>query len=303
MTISLGGRLTLTSGVAVTESDVTGAATVYFTPAGNGFDLTQIYDGAVFQERQFTETTLTLNNTNHLASKTYPVYVAWVSSAFFLGTGPAWSGNAPGGTDFTLIRGISTNNGSITLKNGATSNSISTNQATYVGAIGITTVAGLTEDSAVNRLVGNVYNSVPRSMIRREVTANWNYSTATYRAANNNTANAITYVQPVSGRRTFARTQSVVENSTTTNRLVSTGIGIDSTSIDSSTLMCFGSVINVLAPIYSEYDGFPGVGRHTLTWLECGNGTDTQTWIGTPVQNAASSATNYAPGIHGWTEL
>jgi len=300
--MNIGGRLTLTSGVEVTESDVTGAASVYLTPAGPGLDLTQIYDGSALQERQFTETTLTLTNALHLAGKTYPVFEAWNSGVLFLGTGPAWSANVPGGSDFSTVRGVKVNNGSITLKNGASSLAVADKQATYRGAIGITAVNGLTEDSYANRLIGNVYNTMPRPMAKHE-SASWNYSTATYRAANNSAANSITYVQPVGGRKAFARAQAICTNSTNTSRRVAVGIGVDSTSVDSSTLMAFESLINQEPmAVYAEYDGFPGVGRHTLYWLECGNGTDTQSWSGNPVQNNSGSATNYAPGIRGWTE-
>lgn len=65
------GRLTLTSGVPVTTTDVTGASTIYFTPY-NG-NLVRIYDGTRWRMYSFTELSLALGTL--VNAQAYDVFI------------------------------------------------------------------------------------------------------------------------------------------------------------------------------------------------------------------------------------
>ena len=86
----------------------------------------------------------------------------------------------------------------------------------------------------------------------------------------------------VSEDKVNAETMILASNSTATIRAVSVGIGLDSTTVNSATLVARQAVGNTQAfPTRATYSGYPGVGKHTLVWLEYGAGADTQTWAGT----------------------
>lgn len=148
------GRLSLTSGVSVTESDVTGATAVYLVP--DGVNLFPIYDGSAWQNRPLSEMTLTLNATAHPTTSGFDVWVAWQSDAMIIGTGPAWSsvtagassrGTGAGTTEIEIFEGRIVNKNAIVLKNGsATYSSVPARQATLVGGF-LTIAAGQTSDS------------------------------------------------------------------------------------------------------------------------------------------------------------
>lgn len=83
------GRLTLTTGVPVLTTDVTGAASVYYTPyIGNGVSL---YDGTAWSVFPFAQLTLSLDTTNHLANNVYDVFIWNNSGTVAIGAGPAWT--------------------------------------------------------------------------------------------------------------------------------------------------------------------------------------------------------------------
>ena len=55
------GRLTLTSGVPITTSDVTGATTLYFTPIETNFSKVSLYDGSIWAINSLSEVSLSLS--------------------------------------------------------------------------------------------------------------------------------------------------------------------------------------------------------------------------------------------------
>jgi hypothetical protein len=92
----IGGRLTLTSGVPVLTSTVTGATAIYYTPY-NG-DTIPVYDGTAFVPVVFTEaqcTNTTTDATTNPAAVTtnacYDLFVWLNSGTPTLSRGPAWS--------------------------------------------------------------------------------------------------------------------------------------------------------------------------------------------------------------------
>jgi len=80
-----GGRLTLTSGVPVTTSDVTGASTVYFTPASmlGGYGRIGLWSGSRWIGREFSEISIAVPSTKF---RPFDVYAYWTGSAVALET-------------------------------------------------------------------------------------------------------------------------------------------------------------------------------------------------------------------------
>lgn len=267
------GRLTLTTGVPITTSNVTAATTVYFTPYRG--DRVTLFDGTdKWILRNFTELSLTVPSTTNTM---YDIFLYDNSGTLTL-EAVAWTNDTTRATALVMQNGIY-------VKTGATARR-------YLGSFRTTGSSGQTEDSLAKRYLWNMHNRRIRPMHVSEATASWNYSTATYRQANNSTANQIDVVIGLSEDPVFAHVLSAVGNSTGTARVVYAGIGLDSTTDNSAQRVPILAVGGNTDTTYAEYCGFPGIGRHYLAWLEKGNGTDTQTWLG-------STSGGYQSGITG----
>jgi hypothetical protein len=301
------GRLTLTSGVAVTTADVTGATSIFFTPSGGG--VLPIWNGSAFVPTSFSELTLALDATSahagyHQSGKNFDLFAVTDSGTVRLGTGPAWSSDTSRGTgagttelDFSKS-GIPTNKNSITLRFGSASGntlSVAANQATYLGSFRAI-ADGQAADTKAQRLLYNAYNQTTRAVRVADPALSWTYSTASWRQANGSTSNQIDVLDGLGGMVASLQSLSFSNNSTATQRQVRAGIGLDSTSgIASGSTGGAGSVVNTSALIITSFhNGSVGLGKHSLTWLEFGGGTDTQTWFGTD-----TTAANFQSGITG----
>lgn len=272
------GRLSLTSGTAVTTSDVTAATSVFFTPyKGNTVDL---YDGSANWNRYtFSELTLAVPATT---ATMYDVFLQNNSGALQLNA-VAWTNDTTRATALVLQNGVY-------VKSGSTAQ-------LYLGSFRTTGVAGQTEDSIAKRYVWNYYNRARRPMRVTEATDTWTYSTATIRQANNNAANQLDMVIGVSEDVVTAHVQVSANNSTTPGTGMYALIGLDSTTTMASGCIsnpAVAAVNSILSVGSSEWKGFPGVGRHTLTWLEYSDPNATTTWCGDN-----GTPTRLQSGIHG----
>lgn len=274
------GRLTLTSGTPVTTSDVTAATTLYYTPyQGNQISL---YSGSTWQTITFTEVSIAV------PASTSQMYDVWgyLSAGALVLELLAWTNDTTRATAITTQDGIYVKSGDATRR--------------YLGSFRTTTVSGQTEDSKTKRYVWNYYNRVERPLIRVETTANWTYSTATWRQANNSTSNQVDVVVGVLEDRLYICLISEVGNNTATSRPASNGIGIDSTTVVSATQWSSIPPTSVCFPTgVATYNDFPTtVGRHYYTWMEVGAGTDTQTWsgVGSGTQNSKYGMSGYIRG-------
>ena len=117
MTVQSQGRLTLTSGTPYLSGDVTGATTVYFTPAvGNEVP---IWNGAVFSSTPFSEVSQALSDTTYspaaaAASSLYDMFVWTSGGSIIVSRGPAWSsatsrGTGAGTSELQMVDGVYTN--------------------------------------------------------------------------------------------------------------------------------------------------------------------------------------------------
>lgn len=256
-------RLTLTTGVPVTTSDVTGATTIYCTPyKGNKISL---YSGSVWETVASAEFSLALGTLT--SGKPYDIFCynnAGVPTLEFL----VWTDDTNRATALTYQDGV-------LVKTGATTRR-------YLGTF-YTTATTTTEDSVTKRYLWNYYHRVARPMVRRESTASWTYSTAAWRQSNNSASNQLNFVQGVAEDAIKFQVQEVVESTVAGDSCYS-GIGIDSTSAVSSSQI--GGAVQIQNAgrrhgLSCSIETTVAAGRHYATWLEYGNGSNTQTWYGT----------------------
>lgn len=269
-------RLTLTTGVPVTTSDVTAAETLYCTPyKGNSIAL---YSGTAWVMRTSAEMSIDIPDVTGV----HDVFCYDNSGTPTLEV-LVWTNETTRATGLTLQNGVLVKSGDATRR--------------YLGTFYSTTAGnGQTEDSVANRYLWNYYNRVLRPMRVLEGTDTWNYTTATIRQANGSTANQLNFVIGVSEDLVSAETYVAVRN-TAANVLVASGIGQDSTTAFATGLIFPRAVTAVAAQdqqATSSLKTFPGVGKRYLAWLEYSAATGTTTWSGD-----AGAATLNQSGIHG----
>lgn len=251
-------RLTLTSGTPITSTDVTAATTVYVSPLKGG--RCSFYDGSsTWTFLTNTELNITVpasTNTN------YDVFCRNNSGAISCDT-TAWTNDTTRATGLATVSGIYVKNGDSTRR--------------YIGSFRTTGVSGQTEDSAAKRFVWNYYDRVARSVIRTESTSSWNYTTATWRQANANTANQVDILVGVAEDAIGLSLIAEVTNNTPVQ--VAIAIAQDSTTnpggvFSNPQTLSTGSLLGVSA----YFSTIPSVGRHFFAWLEISAAAGTTTW-------------------------
>lgn len=273
------GRLTATTGVPVTTSDVNGATSIYYSPyKGNRIAL---YDGSsAWNVRTFTEITISLVGLT--ASKNYDVFAYDNAGTVTIET-LVWTNDTTRATALTLQDGV-------LVKTGATTRR-------YLGTVYINSSGGQTNDALLKRYLWNYYHRVPRVMRVRETTDSWNYTTATWRQARASTANQVEFVIGVAEEPLTAEVLAFASNSSAGPN-VRVGIGLDSTTafqdgcLIPSTGLAAGS--SDLYPVQASLKTYPAAGRHYAAWLEYSGAAGTTTWYGDD-----GAATVSQSGIHG----
>jgi len=270
------GRLTLTTGVAVTTSDVTAAGTVYFTPfKGNKVWL---YNGTSgWSPYTFTERSIALSGGS--ASKPHDLFLYDNAGTLTLDL-VAWTDDTTRATTLALQDGI-------LVKSGATARR-------YLGTI-YSDGSKQCEDSLAKRNVWNVVNRVLRSMKVLEATNSWTYTTNNYRQARASTANQLEMVRGLDEDMAEAEVMVSYGNSSAGPNGIA-AIGVDVTNAMSAD--CINGIASVPVTTYTtyvlaKYKGRPGIGRHILTWLERSTATGTGTWYGD------NGGTEFQSGIMG----
>lgn len=273
-----GGRLTLTTAVPVTTSDVTGATTVYYTPYKH--NKIQLYNGTAWQtytanEMSQATTDATKSPAAVANASVYDVFV-WSDSGTMRATrGPAWTsdtvrGTGAGTTELERLEGRWVNKIAIT-------NGPAAQRGLYVGTIR-SNLAAQINDSLAKRHVWNAYNRVTRNMRVSDAATSWTYTTAVLRQANANADNLLDYVCGLSEEPVHAVVTANVSASTTAGNHVH--VGVDSTTVGSAQILSTPETpgANVFVVLQATYEGFPGIGRHALNRLEYGSGSGTTTW-------------------------
>jgi hypothetical protein len=254
-----GFRLTLTSALPVTTSDVTGATTIYCTP----YKSTKIalYDGSVWNTRTSAEFSLALGTL--VSGRPYDVFCydnSGVPTLEFL----VWTNDTTRATALVLQDGVYVKSGATTRR--------------YLGTFH-TDSTTTTKDTKQFRYLFNYYNQARRPLLRRETNASWVYNSTTLRQSNGSTSNQVEVMNGLD--------VNIVDLlALTINGGGGTGefygcIGLDSTSAAASdSIMAGGNFSNSTHHAVARFSGHVGVGRHYLTWLEAGTNGATSTFYG-----------------------
>lgn len=281
-----GGRLTLTSGTAVTTSDVTAAGTLYFTPFIH--DKVALYDGTRWILYTFAEVSLSLTLTS---GKNYDVFLYDNSGTLTLELSSAWT------NDTTRANALTTQNG-VRVKSGATTRRlVGTIRAS---AANQTSDSGGSSGTAGFRGVCNENNKVPR-FIRcvpgySDDNANTSYTTTstTWTAANGGTGATATFLSD--GKSAALFDCFSVCNGDATTHSVAVGIGIDSSTSPSVNGFWTGSVSNSpccnLKTVLSE-------GGHTVSLCIVSKGGGTTCTYFADLARSGASADPIATAIFG----
>ena len=184
-----------------------------------------------------------------------------------------------------------------TVINSGDYNSIAATQGTYLGSGYTGVTAGFVEDAVATRYLWSYYHRVARPMASAEGTNSWTYSTAAYQQANASIANQLSFLVGISEEPVVAAVRAQCVSSGATYRVVRSGIGLDSTTVNSATIFDATNIdSSSRRPLGADYVGFPGIGYHYLAWLEYGGGTDTQTWNGDNAGVAQAGIVGYIMG-------
>ena len=250
-----GGRLSLASGNPEPQADIIGATGVWYTPHVSG--VIPLWDGTRPRAVEFGPTGL---SASLLSNSTFPHDVFGVLTSGQLGLEFASWANTTARTTANAV--------------GIQGRYVrASDRALLLGTV-MPSGAGTFEDSLKRRLVSNLYNAVARPMAVTEATTEWSYTTATWRAANNSSANRVDLVQTVPREvRAALRVSALIYSNV--NALAMVGIGIDSTStpsgIRSSGYHQYGNTNAIdYTPLAADYGGILAAGSHSLYWLEYG---------------------------------
>ncbi len=254
------GRLSLSTGVSVTSSDVSSSASVYFTPhTGNRIALYVPNYGW----RLYTFSELTLNISGVAADTNLDVWIydnAGVLTLAFT----AWSNDTLRATALVRQDGIFCKSGALNYR--------------YLGTIR-TSGAGVSCDTKLKRFVWNYYNRVSRMLYLTETTESWTYSARVWRSWNNSANNRLQFVIGVNEELVNLRFQA--GNICTSDITRSIGIGLDSTTTPSTDSIWTASQLANNQTCLAMYSGYPGIGFHYLQLLELGYSSPVITYYGT----------------------
>lgn len=289
------GRLTLLTATPVMSSAQLAKTTIYYTPyVGNQI---AIYNGTSFVTTAFTELTNATANSSVgnagpaavVANSNYDLFVWLNASTVTLTRGPAWTsdtsrGIGAGTTELQRLNGIWTNKNAIT-------NGPAANRGTYVGTVrsdGASkinfTVGGVGALGTAAILgVWNTYNRLLVQGFVGDNTDSWNYTTATWRAANNSNSMRVSYVSGL--QEDFVQAEYIASsfnNSTIAQAQV--GIGFDVTNAPS------GRFPGAAAPNNSGFSflfvnpmasyAAQALGFHFMQALEWSQASGTTIWYG-----------------------
>ena len=259
-------RLTLETGVALSTTNQTAKTTLYLTPyKGNRIS---VYSGTYWIIKSLSAD-LSLSLSGYTANKNYDIWVYNNAGTLTLDS-TVWT------NDTTRATALTTQDG-IYVKSGATG-------YRYVGTIRITGTTGQCEDSASKKYVWNYYNRIRRKMYVAESTVSWTYQTATWRSANNSTANRIEVVTGVAEEPINVRV--LVSTNQTSAAYRAAGIGLDRTNGNDALASYFSNGAGG-GSLSSTYYDTPSAGYHYFQWTEIGEAVGTCTWYSNVINTFA----------------
>lgn len=246
-----------------------------------------------------TQVTVSVNSTGSTsnavtfklpASKAYDVFaVPLTSTTMRIQFGTVWTNNTTRAVAVTYanaLDGVLVNDAVIA---SGDSNSIAAKAGLYLGTIYTTTTDGQMEDSGGGvttqvggkRYVWNLYNQSFRTLQVYDFTDSWVYNNTLFRQVNGASGNKVEAVIGITGacRMDLTATSFMTASGITGVR---TGIGEDSTTVNSATARCTGviGVVNDYASMFALMQKLAPLGYHAWNWLESSHATPTCTWYG-----------------------
>jgi hypothetical protein len=143
----------------------------------------------------------------------------------------------------------------------------------YVGSCMTTGTSGETEDSTSRRLLWNYYHRRPRKLKATDTTNSWTYTTASWREANGRHTNRVEFLLGLDEDAVEAEVVGYAASALTLSGAV--GVGLDAGGTNSADL--YGVPMAATGDQgQAKYAAHPGLGYHSLRWLEYGNGSDSE---------------------------
>ena len=248
----MGGRLTLETGVAVSTADQADKTTLYWTPYGAGAGMATVFDGTKWIPIAFDE--MSDDTTGFTTSKPHDIFLDYNGGTPVLDK-LVWT------DDTTRATALAKQNGRYVLTGALDWN--------YLGTVYLDS-ADKFQDTTSQRFLWNYYNRIWHTLYGTDPTDTWSYATAAWRASNNNTTDGVGRVSLVIGvSEDNVEINAVgIVNPTAVVKL-STGIGINSTSVSSAQLMGVtgGGSYEIMPATYSA--PLP-IGYSYIQWLEYG---------------------------------
>lgn len=280
-----GGRLTLTTGTPVMSADASAQGTIFYdTYVSNVVPVNNNYLTIAANE-----VSVILDSTNDLSGSLYDVFAINVSGVLTLCTGPAWTNSTTRSQAIALSNGVWTNSGSMTncFNNAVNKGPISGGAGTYLGTFDATAngqtsmrfhpaaaAGGSLASTTCALCLFNAYNRVPLSSTSFDNTSTWTYATATWRAADGNNNNRITYLDGL-GQLVASCTYGVLNTGA-----VSAETGCDFNSTSATPANPAYSQSSTGGWNYSATDFVPTLGLNFVQAVEYSSGATT-TFYGT----------------------
>lgn len=255
-------RLTLQSGTPVMTTDQTAKTTLYLTPyKGNSIAL---YNGSSWDLVTSAEVSLSLSG--YTSSSNYDIW-AYNNSGTLTLESTIWTNSTTRATALAYQNGVLVKSGTTTRR--------------YIGTIRTTGTTGQCEfafgtraasgTQAARLNVWNYYNRVNVSARVSDSTSSWSYTTGTWRSANNDTGNRVSFICGVS-EDCFSSEYKCVSISRTTGNIVS--LDLDGTSVAEGSSGYTGTSDTtwpILATSNARLQTIAPVGFHYIQAVESGN--------------------------------
>ena len=236
------GRLTLTSGTAITTADVSGATTIYFAPYKG--DRIYLYDGTRWKLYSFNELSLALGTVT--SGLPYDVFIYDNAGTLTLEK-VAWTNGTTRATALGATNGVLLKSGDSTRR--------------YLGTF-YTTSTTATEDSVTKRFLWNYYNRAERKLFKAFADASHTYDTGTWRAWNASTSERVEVVVGVAEDFVDLMARALIYNAVGSDYGV-VGIDVDGTTTNDADMV--DVAIAVMQDYHfsiSQLKHYPAAGYH-----------------------------------------
>lgn len=260
-----GGRLTLSSTVPVSTSDLSNQTTLYYLPyTGNRI---ATYNGSQWGLQEIPAAGVSIDNTGLSDGINYDVFIFGSTGSLTLFF-QNWANDTTRVAPLARKDGVWVMAGSETLR--------------YLGTVRTVDDGGIAkfQDSAAKRFVWNVQNRVKRKLLKRAASSSWNYTINTWRYADGDSGNKVEFVVGLDEAYVAAETHHYSTNSDTFSRYSAPALDWTSGAPpfnDALRSGLFGAVGYGVS--LGTYRGQPGAGYHFLAWLELSDPGGTTTWI------------------------